>query len=312
MTSRPPVISVVTTLYRSESSLSEFHARMARALSAITSSYEMILVNDGSPDASLAQAISLQKLDPRVVVMDLSRNFGQHRALLTGLAQAKGELVFLIESDLDEQPEWIGNFHEVLTKNAGLDVVYGVQARRRGLWFERWSGQAFYSLFNLFSDIRIPKNHITSRLITRRYANALLEFGDRELFLGGIYDAVGFQQAPFQVNKIERAGSTNYSVRRKITLAVDAVTSFSSAPLELIFLAGLLITAVSTLAVAWLAGRWALHGIPPGGWGLAGSFWLMGGILMISLGIVGVYVKKTLGEAKRRPLAVVRQVYRAE
>ncbi len=138
-------LSVVTTLYQSALYLPEFHKRIVDAAADISSDFEVIYVNDGSPDDSLAISINIAQLDPRVVVVDLARNFGQHKAIMTGLKYARGELVFLIDSDLEEAPELISDFSACMTR-IECDVVFGVQKRRKGAAFERMSGAAFLAV----------------------------------------------------------------------------------------------------------------------------------------------------------------------
>jgi len=140
-------LSVVTSLYYSGPDVAEFHRRAGDTVQTLTSSYEIIFVNDGSPDDAFAQALALQKQDPHVVLVDLSRNFGHHSALMTGLAYARGKAVFIIDSDLEEDPEWLHLFHEV-QQTKGSDVVYGVQDKRKGGVFERFTGWVFYKLLN--------------------------------------------------------------------------------------------------------------------------------------------------------------------
>ena len=168
-----PPLSIVTTLYRSAPHLEEFYRRITDVASRVSPDYELILVDDGSPDDSLSVALALCARDPRVSVVELSRNFGHHRAMMTGLARARGDLVFLVDCDLEEQPEWLEPFAERL-RASNADVVYGVQVTRRGSWFERVSGEAFYRLFNMLSDVRLPRNVSTARLMRRRYVRSLV------------------------------------------------------------------------------------------------------------------------------------------
>src|SRR2546423_14881661 len=140
-------LSIVTTLYKSAPYIQEFYARVTRAAAALTQDYELLFVNDGSPDDACEQAIALHRRDVHVRVLDLSRNFGHHKAMMTGLQHARGDLVFLLDVDLEEQPEWVGQFQQVM-RETGADVVYGVQARRKGGPIERLSGTIFYKGFN--------------------------------------------------------------------------------------------------------------------------------------------------------------------
>jgi putative glycosyltransferase len=301
-------VSVVTSMFRSSPFLEEFHARMARALAAITSSYEIVLVNDGSPDDSLAVALRIRERDPRVRIVDLSRNFGHYRALMTGLAQSRGELVFLIDCDLEEEPEWLLRFHEVLGRT-GADVVYGVQSERKGGFFERMGGALFYILLNRMLTDPIPRNVLTVRLMTRRYVRALVQHQDREICLAALWVITGFDQRPLEVIKGSRPGSS-YSLRARVSALVSAVTSFSNRPLIYVFYLGAAVVAMSLLAALALLIR-ALTGHigVPGYASLIISIWFLGGLTLFSVGIVGVYLAKVFTETKNRPYTIIRAEY---
>ncbi|MCC6992460.1 MAG: glycosyltransferase family 2 protein, partial [Acidobacteria bacterium] len=229
-------LSVVATLYRSSATLAAFHARASAAVAALTADYEIVLVNDGSPDDSLAVARALLDRDPRVRIVDLSRNFGHHKAMMTGLAHARGDLVFLIDADLEEEPELLESFHDTLQRQEA-DVVYGVQATRRGGVVERLSGWIFFKVFNWISEVPIPVNVVTVRLMTRRYVDALLSHRERETIIAGLWAITGFAQVPVAVTKGENRGSS-YSLGHKIAVLVNSVTSFSDRPLIAIFYLG--------------------------------------------------------------------------
>ncbi len=302
-------LSIVSTLYRSAAFLAEFHSRIAAVASTLTDDWELVLVNDGSPDDSVARALALQAQDPHIVVVDLSRNFGHHKALLTGLAHARGDLIFMLDSDLEEAPELLTAFHKRLT-DTGADVVYGVQEKRKGGVFEQASGAAFYALFNALSDQALPRNVLTIRLMRRRYVDSVLRYGESELFLGGLMHTVGYHQEPIPVHKPNK-GSSTYSIARRIGLLVTAVTAFSSRPLQYIFVAGLSITAFSILYGTKVIIQYLNHGVSITGWtSLVVSIWLLGGLNFMFLGVLGIYIAKVYNETKRRPLVIVREVHR--
>jgi putative glycosyltransferase len=295
-------------MYRSSAYLEEFHSRMVRAISAISSSYEFVFVNDGSPDDSLAVALRIRDRDPRVRIVDLSRNFGHHRALMTGLAHARGELVFLIDCDLEEEPEWLLRFRETLHRT-GADVVYGVQTARKGGILERAGGAIFYTLLNRMMTTPLPRNAITARLMTRRYVRALVQHMDREICLAGLWVITGFDQRPIAVVKGHREGST-YSLRARVSAVVNAVTSFSNRPLIYIFYLGAFVVTISTFAAAVLTVRALTTGIDVAGYAsLIVSIWLLGGLTLFSQGIIGVYLAKVFTETKDRPYTIVRAEY---
>lgn len=302
-------LSIVATLYQSAPYINEFHERAsASAKRIVGDDYEIVLVNDGSPDNSLNLAIRLTEQDPHVVLVDLSRNFGHHKAMMTGLAQAKGELVFLIDSDLEEEPEWLEAFAQQM-KQDRCDVVYGVQERRKGNWFERWSGQWFYSFFKVLTGLALPENVVTSRLMARRYVDALLCHQEREVFMAGLWHITGFDQHP-QVIKKHHTSETTYTFRRKMSLLVNSVTSFSNAPLVSIFYIGVAISLFALSYIVYLVTHWLFLEKPMSGWtSVMASIWLLGGMIISFIGIVGIYLSKIFSETKQRPYTIVRQIY---
>ena len=300
-------LSIVTSLYHSEPYVDEFHRRACAAAEAIAPDFEMVLVNDGSPDRALDKALALQSRDARVVVVDLSRNFGHHKAMMTGLAHAEGERVFLIDADLEEQPEWLAEFAARMDR-AGGDVVYGVQSERRGGWFDRWSGRLFYRLLRLLTRLDIEDDYTTARLMSRRYVKALLMHDEREIDIGGLWLITGFEQHAHPVTKLARSEST-YTLRRKLSLAVNSITSFSNAPLVGIFYLGVFILAVSAAASAFVLVRWLNDDLLSGWTSLILSVWLLGGLIISVIGVIGIYLAKVFSESKRRPYTIVREIY---
>lgn len=301
-------LSIVTTLYRSAPYLKEFYARTCVIAERLTHNFEIIFVNDGSPDDSLAVALEIYRRDQRVRVVDLSRNFGHHKAMMCGLRQAGGELVFLVDSDLEEEPELLGPFYEELTAKRA-DVVYGVQQRRKGHLFERLSGALFFKVFNLLSTHQIPANHLTARLMTRRYVVSLCQHEEREFVISGLWALTGYTQIPMTVTKHHKRASA-YGLRRKIALLVDAVTSFSAKPLVLIFYTGCILVIVSGLAALDLIIRRLFFGVLLEGWAsLIVSIWLLGGITIFWLGVIGIYLSKIFAEVKQRPYAIIKAIH---
>jgi putative glycosyltransferase len=301
-------LSVVTTLYNSAPYVAEFHARASAAARRQTEDYEIVLVNDGSPDRSLEAALELYRQDPRVKVVDLARNFGHHRAMMTGLGHARGDLVFLIDCDLEEQPELLGPFAEKL-RETGADVVFGVARRRKGGPFERLSGTLFYRLFNTLSNQPIAPNQAVARLMTRRYVASLVAHREREVFIAGLWALTGYLQVPVAIDKRHKGGSA-YSLRRKLALMVNSVTSFSSRPLVHIFYLGCLILILSLAMAATLIIRKIFFGTLLAGWpSLMVTVWFLGGLSIFCIGIVGIYLSKIFTEVKDRPYTIVRAVY---
>jgi putative glycosyltransferase len=301
-------LSVVSTLFRSEATLLAFLARVHAAAGGLTEDYEVVLVNDGSPDRSLEIAIAAQAGDARLRVIDLSRNFGHHKAMMTGLAHARGELVFLLDSDLEEDPALLSNFHAEMTRTRA-DVVFGVQESRKGGLVERISGALYFRLFNLLSDVPIPTNLTTIRLMTRRYVNGLVSHREREMMIAGLWVLTGFHQVPVSIDKGSRPEST-YDLARKAGLLADAVTSFSDRPLFFLFWLGLGLSSASALAAFGYFVRRVFFGPMAAGWpSLFISIWFLGGLTLFALGLIGIYLAKIFVETKQRPYTIVRAYY---
>lgn len=304
-------LSIVASMYMSAPYLDEFYRRCSTvAQEVVGDDFEIVLVNDDSPDNSLTVALDLREQDCRIVIIDLSRNFGHHKAMMTGLMHARGERVFLIDCDLEEPPEVLADWSNRLDANSDLDVVYGVQTTRKGDWFERVSGWAFYRLINTFSQVNLPINAIVARLMTARYVRALTEHRDNEVYLFGLTNTTGFRQEAANVTK-QHKGTSTYNLLRRISLSINAITSFSNSPLYAIFYVGIGISVFAFVFVIYLVINRFLH---PGqgviGWtSLAVSIWAVCGFLLTSIGIVGIYLAKIFSETKPRPYTIVRQIY---
>lgn len=299
----------MTTLFRSAPHVEEFHRRIsAAAQELVGNEYEIVYVNDGSPDNSADLAIAISQSDDHVVLVDLSRNFGHHKAMMTGLAHSQAEQVFLIDSDLEEEPEYLLEFSEKMNET-GADVVYGVQPQRKGNWFERLSGEIFYLLFNRLTGTVLPRNAVTARLMSRRYVDALLLHEEREVFMAGLWHITGFLQLSLHMRK-HGTSETTYTFRKKMSLLVNSVTSFSNAPLVAIFYIGTVISAAAVGYIFYLFVNWMSFSTPLSGWtSVMASIWLLGGMIISFIGVVGIYLSKIFSETKRRPYTIVRQVY---
>jgi len=303
-------LSIVATLYQSAPYISEFCERVSAAAKLVVhEDYEIVLVNDGSMDESLEIATKLTKFDRHIVLVDLSRNFGHHKAIMTGLSFAKGDDIFLLDSDLEEDPEWLIEFF-ALKKVNKCDVTYGVQERRKGRFFEIHSGKFFYYIFNLLADINLPRNITVARLMSHRYVKALLQHKESEIFIAGLWEITGFNQIPVEIHK-HYSGRTTYTFKKKLLQLINAVTSFSSAPLAYIFFLGLIIFAASSMYLVYLVVNWIFLSRPPSGYtSLIVSIWFLGSMIMVFLGVIGIYLTKIYSETKNRPYTIIRDVIR--
>lgn len=306
-------ISIVATLFLSSRYLQEFHRRITATVNGITDDYELILVNDGSPDNSLEVARELLLHDRHIVVLDLSRNFGHHRAIMAGLERSTGDYVFLIDVDLEEDPESLGAFWQYLSAHPEADVVIGESpTKQQGSLFRRFASSWFYDLFNFLSDIHLSKSELVSRLMRRRYVESLMLYREREIFIPGILADVGYNQHYLPAQKTFDGNST-YTLRRRIAMAVDAITSFSSKPLLMMFYMGSSFVMFATFVILYLLINKLLFGYAVLGWAsLAATLFFIGGITIFSLGIVGMYVAKIYREVKQRPNVIVKAVYQED
>jgi putative glycosyltransferase len=301
-------LSIVTTLYRSEPYVPEFYRRISRAASKLTDDYELIFVNDGSPDRSLEVVIGLAQNDSRVIIVNLSRNFGHHKAIRAGLAYARGSRVFLIDSDLEEAPELLIDFAKEMNCT-GADVIYGVQEMRSGSLFRRISGAAAYKIFNLLSSARIPSNLLAVRLMSDRYVRNLLRFQERVFTQSGIWALTGFAQRAVTVARIDK-GRTTYSMGRRARVFVDMITAFSATPLLFGAFLGSAVLVACGAGILSVLMAWLCCYVYPSGWASTMiSVWLLGGLTVFSLGIVGKYLAAIFLEVKKRPLTIIRGYY---
>lgn len=301
-------LSIVTTLYKSQEFVKEFHNRICNSAEQITEDFEIIYVDDGSPDNSLELAATIQRENKKVKVIELSKNFGHHQAIWTGLLHAKGDIVFLIDIDLEEKPEWLPLFYNELTDKKS-DVVYGVTKKRKGNWIKKWGGAVFYKGFNLLADIEIPENLLTVRLMNRNYLNALLSHPESTFALSGLWARTGFKQSPIELHKDSRKQSS-YNLIRRIGMLVDTLTAFSSKPLVISFYLGLMVSLISIMGAGKIIIDRIFYSNPPEGWtSLTVSIWGIGGLILLCQGIQGIYLSKIFLETKRRPISIIRKIH---
>ena len=306
-------LSIVATMYRSAPYVKEFYDRTRKVLESLgIDDYEFVLVNDGSPDHSLEEAITLHKQDSKVKVIELSRNFGHHKAIMTGLSHATGEHIFLIDMDLEEPPELLEEFWQEMQKsdNENLDVVYGVQKTRKGGWLERWSGDLFYKIFNVMADsAKIPKNFLTVRLMKQNYVRELEKFKGNNFIFAPVCKLAGFNQKEIEVVK-KSSSKTSYSFFRRYNLLVQAILSYSTAPLYFIFYFGMLIAFLAFIFGASIVFSKIFLGTSVDGWAsIMVSIWFIGGAMISFMGVVAIYISKIFIETRGHPFSVIRKIW---
>ncbi|MCF6224732.1 MAG: glycosyltransferase family 2 protein [Xanthomonadales bacterium] len=304
-------VSIVTTLYNSSLHMMEFYTRISTVVRPITNNYEIIFVNDGSPDNSNEIARDIVDADPKVKLIDLSRNFGHHKAVMAGLNHACGDLVFLIDCDLEEAPELLGLFYSEMKKATDLDVIYGVQKERKGGVIEKYGGKIFYKLFNKVSEFKVNEGALTVRLMSKRFVSSINKLKEKELYMAGLFEYVGFKTKKITVTK-DSSYRTSYTLSKRIHLMISALVSFSSFPLVLSFYMGFLLAVTSVFFGIYLIVQKILyHSYIVSGWtSVMVSIWFLGGVLLMSTGIIGVYLSKIFNEVKNRPTYIVKTIYK--
>jgi dolichol-phosphate mannosyltransferase len=301
-----PEISIVVPVFNEAGNIGPLYERLKTVLDGLGLRYELVFADDGSRDASFEQIRALSQSDPVVKGLSLSRNFGHQVALLAGIRHASGKVVITMDGDLQHPPELIPKlYHEYL---AGFDIVNTIrQDPPETGRFKKLSSRWFYSLMNRLSEVRIEPASADFRLMGRKAVTAFLEIPERDRFTRGLVSWMGFRQQvlPYQAEP-RFSGKTKYTLFRMLRFAWDGITSFSSRPLRLSFYAG---TVVSLLAM--LYGLYAvisyLSGKTLEGWtSILVSVLFIGGLQLLSLGIVGEYISRIFNEAKGRPLYFIK------
>lgn len=305
-------LSVVSTLYNSKIFLEKFLEEMLDSIKEIgIVNFELIFVNDGSPDASMSYLLERKNSIPEIKVIDLSRNFGHHYAMQAGLLYASGEFVFLIDNDLETPPNILVDFYTMLRTEPELDVVYAYQEERKGRFVERYFGSIFWKVINKVSDIKIPYNILTERLMRREYVKELLKLNDANLFLGGMFYWVGFNQKGIAVKKGQREGRSTYTLQKRIQLVFEAVTSFSGKPLQWLFYLGVNISLFSILFLIYLIIKKTIYqnDVQLGWTSLIAINILLLGVISTFLGLIGIYIYKIFKQVQGRPNSVIKKIY---
>ena len=303
-----PIISIVSPVYNEEAVLAELHRRVSLVMDELGEPWELVLVNDGSHDRSAEVIDELHRKDPRVKGISFSRNFGFQIAVTAGLNHAQGEAIILTDADLQDPPEV---YPEMIAKwREGYEVVYGVRASREGeTWFKQVTAKVFYRLIRRITSIDIPLDTGDFRLMDRRVVQAINNMPERNRFLRGMIPWVGFKQTGVEYERASRfAGESKFgSVRQMLPFALDAITSFSYLPLQLATYLGFLIAVISGLAIlaVILIRLFGPENPLIGQATTLVSVLFLGGVQLISLGIIGEYLGRIYDEVKGRPLYLV-------
>jgi dolichol-phosphate mannosyltransferase len=303
-------LSIVVPCFNEEECLAELHERLTKvARGTAGEDYELVLINDGSKDGSWDMMREIAARDPRLVAINLSRNHGHQLALTAGLDLCRGDNILIIDADLQDPPELLGDMLKAMERERA-DVVYGVRRARAGeTRFKRATAAAFYRLLSRATEVDIPVDAGDFRLISRRALDALLAMPEQARFVRGMVAWIGFRQVPLAYDRKERfAGQSKYPLGKMISFALDALTGFSSAPLKLASHAGLWLAAGSLLIVLYIFYAWAIGRSIPGWTSLMLVVVVLGAVQMFVLGLLGEYIGRLYNEAKRRPLYIIQEI----
>ncbi len=303
------LVSIVVPCYNEEAVLAELHGRLIAMIESVADArFEIIYSDDGSRDRTPDILRQLQESDSRVRVVSLARNFGHQLAVTAGLEHAGGDAVVIIDADLQDPPEVIPEM--IARWRDGYQVVYGLRGKREGeTTFKLWTAKLFYRLINRLSEVEIPLDVGDFRLIDRQVVDVLLEMPERDRFLRGMISWVGFRQVAVIYDRAARhAGQTKYPLIKMLRFAVDSVISFSFAPLRLAIWVGFAAIAAAIVGIAYaLIIRFYTTTWVRGWASIFTAVLFLGGVQLITLGIVGEYVGRIYAEVKMRPLYVVRE-----
>lgn len=305
-----PTLSVVIPCYNEEGGIDQLMQRLAPICERqFPGDYEIVLVNDGSRDGTWRRISDHADRSRHVAGIDLSRNHGQQLALTAGLELCRGELIFILDADLQDPPELLGPMVERL-RSGNHDVVYGQRISRAGeTVFKKATSSLFYRVLDRLTDVDIPHDTGDFRLMTRRVLDQMIAMPERFRFIRGMVCWVGFSQAAFRYERDARhTGETQYSLGKMVSLALDAVTGFSTLPLRLASHLGIAFGLCGLIALAWVGASYLFSGTVRGWTSLAALILIIGSVQMMMLGMFGEYLGRMYMESKRRPLYIVREV----
>ena len=297
-----PHISIVTPIYGCSCCLNELCSRLALTLSQITENYEIILVNDSSPDGSWEIIKQLAEADSRIKGINLSRNFGQHFAITAGLDYARGDWIVVMDCDLQHRPEEIIRFYQ--TAQEGYDLVVGMRAQRQDSYFKKLGSRLFYRVLSYCTGQNVDNRITNFGIYSKKVIQSITSLREQSRAFGLFALWVGFRRKEIDIDHASRPyGKSTYTLKRMVTLAVDSILSYSDKLLLLTVKLGLFLSSISLLYASFIFVRYFIWTTPVEGWtSIIVSVYFTAGLIIGSVGVVGLYVAKIFNEVKGRPL----------
>jgi dolichol-phosphate mannosyltransferase len=298
-------ISVITPIYGCVDSIKQLYKRVVSTLSTVTEEFEIIMINDASPDNAWDVIKELSREDNRVKGINLSRNFGQHRAITAGLDYAQGDWTVVMDCDLQDQPEEIIKLYNKAQE--GYHVVIGKRAKRQDIFLKKLSSKIFFTLYNYLTDIKVNSNIGNFGIYSRSVIDTVKQFQEQNRSFGLFVVWSGFSRVEIDIHHAKREiGKSSYTLRKLINLAIDSIVSQSNKPLKLSIKFGFLISFFSLMYAVWLVGRYFISDIHVEGWtSVMVSIYFIAGLIFMNLGFLGLYIGKIFDEVKNRPLYII-------
>lgn len=304
-----PTISIIAPIFNEEAVIDELHRRLTPVLDGMNKSFEVLMVNDGSRDRSMERMVEIARKDPRYKIVNFSRNFGHQIAITAGMDHAQGDAIVIIDADLQDPPEVIPKLVEKWQE--GFDIVYAVREKRKGeTFFKKWTAAAFYRTLKKITNVDIPVDTGDFRLMSRRAVEKLKTIRERHRFVRGLVSWIGFPQTGVTFVREERfAGETKYPLKKMLKFAFDGITSFSFFPLQLATYFGFLVSGLSFMGILVVILMKLFTTVTIPGWSsMIASILFLGGVQLITIGIIGEYIGRIYDEVKQRPLYIVQDL----
>ena len=300
-------ISVIIPIYSCVQSLGELYTRLETTLSKISDNFEIIMVNDASPDNAWEFIKTLSLKDKRVKGINLSRNFGQHRAIIAGLNYAKGNWIVIMDCDLQDRPEEIIKLYNKVSE--GYDIVFGRRIERKDSFLKKLGSKVFYKIYDYFTESKVDNTVANFSIISKKVLNSLKQLKEQNIVYPLFINWIGFKRVEINIEHSQREeGKSAYTLAKLINLAINSIVSQSNKPLKLSIKFGFIVSFISFIYAFWLIIRYFIFSVPVEGWtSVMVSIYFIGGLLFANMGILGLYIGKIFDETKNRPLYLVQE-----